>query len=328
MSETPPVVRDALSDLLDGMRLSGVVMFTLEMREPWSVTTPGTKRLKETLQFGAEHIIPFHVVANGGCWIEMPGAAPVRLEKGDVVCMPFGDSHRLFGRQEAPSVPLGTLLPKPPWGEGLVVRHGGDGGGADVICGFVRCDELIFDPILRHLPILIHARRLGGGDDAWLASTIERTIAEVRRPAAGSRGMAPRLTEVMFVEILRQHMQELSPDEVGWFAAYNDPIVGAALRLLHATPFADWTVEGLAKKVGASRSVLADRFNDFLDAPPMQYLAQWRLRLAAQRLKSTDLPVKAVADDCGYESEAAFNRAFKRYFGLPPGDWRRRGGVK
>jgi AraC family transcriptional regulator, alkane utilization regulator len=140
--------------------------------------------------------------------------------------------------------------------------------------------------------------------------------------------MAPRLTEVMFVEILRQHMRELSPDEVGWFAAYNDPIVGAALRLLHATPFADWTVEGLARKVGASRSVLADRFNDFLDAPPMQYLAQWRLRLAAQRLKSTDLPVKTVADECGYESQAAFNRAFKRCFGLPPGDWRRRGGAR
>jgi AraC family transcriptional regulator, alkane utilization regulator len=326
LPETPPEARDALSDLLDGMRLSGVVMFTAEFRDPWSVTTPGTTRLKEALQFGADHMIPFHVVADGGCWIEMPGAAPVWIEKGDVVCMPFGDSHRLFGRQETPSVALGKLLPKPPWGEGLVVRHGGDSGGADVICGFVQCDELIFDPILRHLPILIHARPRAGGDDGWLASTIERTIAEVRRPAPGSRGMAPRLTEVMFVEILRRHMQELSPDEVGWFAAYNNPIVGAALRLLHAAPFDDWSVDKLAKAVGASRTVLAGRFNDFLDAPPMQYLAHWRLRLAAQRLKSTDLPVKTVADDSGYESEAAFNRAFKRCFGLPPGDWRRRGG--
>ena len=324
LPETPPVERDALSDLLDGMRLNGVVMFSAEFREPWSVTTPGTKRLKETLQFGGDHMIPFHVVADGGCWIEMPGAPPVRLEKGDAVCMPFGDSHRLFGHEAAPSVAFGTLLPKPPWGESLIIRHGGGDGGADVICGFVQCDELIFDPILRHLPILIHARPRESDDDAWLATTIERTIAEVRRPAPGSRGMAPRLTEVMFVEILRRHMQSLSPDEVGWFAAYNDPVVGVALRLLHASPFDAWTVDGLAKAVGASRSVIADRFNDFLDAPPMQYLAHWRLRLAAQNLKSNDLPLKAVAEQAGYESEAAFSRAFKRHFGLPPGDWRRR----
>jgi AraC-like DNA-binding protein len=327
LSETPPVAGDALSDLLGGMRLSGVVMFTIELREPCSVTAPGSKQLKEALQFGAEHIIPFHVVAEGGCWIEMPGMVPVRLEKGDAVCVPFGDAHRLFGGESAQSVAIGALLPKPPWGDGLILSHGGDGGGAVVICGFVQCDELIFDPILRHLPILIHVSP-SGGEDAWLASTIARTVAEVRQPAPGSRGMAPRLTEVMFVEILRKHMQDLSADEVGWFAAYRDPIVGAALRLLHAAPFDQWTVDGLARKVGASRSVLADRFNDFLDAPPMQYLAHWRLRLAAQKLKSSELPVKTVAEACGYESEAAFNRAFKRCFGLPPGDWRRRGGTR
>ena len=214
--------------------------------------------------------------------------APVRLEKGDAVCVPFGDGHRLFGHEERTNDRDRHAAAEAPWGDGLVISHGGDGDGADVICGFVQCDELIFDPILRHLPVLIHVSPKGD-EDAWLASTIARTVAEVRRPAAGSRGMAPRLTEVMFVDILRKHMQELSGDEVGWFAAYRDPIVGAALRLLHAAPFDEWTVDGLARKVGASRSVLADRFNDLLDAPPMQYLAHWRLRLAAQKLKSSDL---------------------------------------
>ena len=136
--------------------------------------------------------------------------------------------------------------------------------------------------------------------------------------------MLPRLTELMFVETLRKHMQGLSADEVGWFAAFNDPVVGAALKCLHAAPFHDWSVESLAQNVGASRTVLAERFKHFLDQPPMQYLAHWRLQLAAQHLKSSDLPMKAIADQTGYESEAAFSRAFKRHFGLPPGDWRRR----
>lgn len=140
----------------------------------------------------------------------------------------------------------------------------------------------------------------------------------------GSRSMLPRLTELMFVEILRKHMQGLSATEVGWFAAFNDPVVGVALKCLHAAPLYDWSVESLARQVGVSRSVLADRFRHFLEQPPMQYLAGWRLQLAAQQLKSGRLPVKTIADRCGYESEAAFSRAFKRRFGAPPSEWRRR----
>ena len=181
----------------------------------------------------------------------------------------------------------------------------------------------MFDPILRHLPILLHVRPTGAPVDAWLTSTIRHTVDEATRLAPGSRGMLPRLTEVMFVEILRKHMQDLSPQEVGWFAAYNDAVVGVALRSLHSAPFCDWTVDGLARRARVSRTILTQRFKHFLDAPPMQYLTYWRLRLAAQRLKSTDLPVKTIADECNYESEAAFSRAFKRRFGLPPGDWRK-----
>ena len=140
----------------------------------------------------------------------------------------------------------------------------------------------------------------------------------------GSRSMLPRLTELMFVEILRKFMQGLSADEVGWFAAYNHPVAGAALKLLHAAPFEHWSVESLARRVGVSRTVLAERFKHFLDHPPMQYLARWRLQLVAQDLKTSDLPMKTIAVRAGYESEAAFSRAFKRHFGVPPGDWRRR----
>lgn len=321
--ETQESASDALSDLLGGMRLSGVVLFRAEFREPWSVVAPESRRLAEILPFHTERVIPFHVVASGACWIEMAESVRVWLKEGDVVCIPFGGSHRLGGREPAESVPVETLLPNPPWSEALVLKHGGSADGVGLVCGFVQCDELIFDPILRHLPVLVHVSPSGSPADAWLASTIRHTVDEAIRLPPGSRGMLPRLTEVMFVEILRKHMQGLSPQEVGWFAAYNDPVVGAALRSLHAAPFRDWTVDELANRSRVSRTVLTERFKRFLDAPPMNYLGHWRLRLAAQRLKSTDLPVKTIADDCNYESVAAFSRAFKRHFGHPPGDWRR-----
>ena len=324
LSETPPASADVLSDLLNRMHLSGTVLFRAEFREPWSVTTPSSRNLARVLPFRTEHIIPFHVIASGGCRLELPGHEPAWLSEGDAVLLPYGDSHCLGGRESAEAVPVGRLLPPPPWSDMPVVEYGGAGPDTRVICGFVQCDELLFHPVLRHLPPLVHVSPDAGPADDWLKSTIRRTAAEASKPVPGSRSMLPRLTELMFVEILRKHMHGLSADEVGWFAAFNDPVAGAALRCLHAAPQQNWSVERLAREVGVSRTVLAERFRHFLDQPPMQYLAQWRLQLAAQSLKSSDLPLKAIADRSGYESEAAFNRAFKRHFGLPPGDWRRR----
>ena len=324
LSETPPSSADLLSDLLGSMHLAGTVLFRAEFREPWSVVTPDSCQLARVLPFHTEHIIPFHVVASGGCWLEMPERGPVWLREGDAVLLPYGDSHRLGGREAAPPVQVGQLLPRSPWSDMLVVAHGGLGANTSIICGFLQCDELLFHPILRHLPALLHVSSEEARADDWLSSTIRHTVSEATRPVPGSRCMLPRLAELMFVEILRKYMQGLSADEVGWFAAFNDPVTGAALKCLHGSPLHDWSVESLARQVGVSRTVLAERFKHFLDQPPMQYLARWRLQLAAQHLKSSDLPIKAIADRTCYESEAAFSRAFKRHFGLPPGDWRRR----
>lgn len=323
-TEAPPVAGDLLSDLLDRMNLSGMVLFRAEFREPWSVVTPNSRQLAKVLPFRTEHIIPFHVIAAGGCWLEMPEGAPVWLREGDAVLLPYGDSHRLGGREAADSVQVGHLLPRPPWADMLVVQHGGPGERTSIVCGFVQCDELLFHPFLRHLPALLHVSPDASPADAWLAGTIRHTASEASRAGPGARSMLPRLTELMFVDILRKHMQGLSADEVGWFAAFNDPVAGAALKHLHAAPLEAWSVDSLAKKVGVSRTVLAERFKHYLEQPPMQYLAHWRLQLAAQTLKTTDLPMKAIAEQSGYESEAAFGRAFKRCFGVPPGDWRKR----
>lgn len=324
MPETPDARNDALSDMLDSMHLAGTVLFRAAFREPWSIMTPDSCHLAQALPFRTEHIIPFHVMASGGCWIEMPDSKPIWLSEGDAVLLPYGDSHRLGGRQATETLPIAELLPASSWNDVPVVEHGGAGDVTRIICGFVQCDELMFDPILRHLPVLLHIRPGTAAADDWLTGTIRHTALEASKSLPGSRSMLPRLTELMFVEILRKHMQELSAEEVGWFAAYNDPVAGAGLKCLHAAPFRDWSVDSLARQVGVSRTVLAERFKHFLDQPPMQYLGHWRLRLAAQNLKSNDLPLKAVAEQAGYESEAAFSRAFKRHFGLPPGDWRRR----
>ncbi len=324
LSETPPASADLLSDLLSSMHLVGSVLFRAEFREPWSVITPDCHELAQVLLSRTEHIIPFHVVASGGCWLELPEREPVWLDDGDAVLLPYGQSHCLRGQDVADSVQVAQLLPRPPWGDIPLVEHGGTGATTGVICGFLQCDELLFHPILRHLPALLHVSPDATPADHWLATTIRHTATEASNRLPGSRSMLPRLTELMFVEILRKHMQSLSADEVGWFAAYNHPVVGAALKFLHAAPLQDWSVDSLARRVGVSRTVLAEHFKRFLDQPPMQYLAHWRMQLAAQHLKSSDLPMKAIADQAGYQSEAAFSRAFKRHFGSPPGGWRSR----
>ena len=325
LPETPsPAPADPLSDLLGSMHLSGVVLFRTELREPWGLVSPAACELSRMLPFRTEHIIPFHIIADGGCWLELRAEAPVRLEAGDVVLLPYGDLHVLHGNDAAANVPAEQLLPPPPWPDILQVKHGGTGGSTHIICGFVQCDELLFHPLLRHLPALMHISPHRAPGDEWLASTVRHTVQEATRAEPGGRSMLPRLTELMFVEILRKHMQGLSADEVGWFAAVNDAVVGAALRWLHSAPLDDWSVDRLARRVGVSRTVLTDRFRHFLDMPPMHYLTYWRLQSAAQQLKATSTPMKGLAEQAGYESEAAFSRAFKRHFGFPPADWRRR----
>jgi AraC-like DNA-binding protein len=325
LSETPGrLSSDLLSDLLGCMRLSGAVLFSAVFREPWGLVSPAACELSRMLPFRTEHVIPFHIVAEGGCWLEPKGHAPAWLEAGDAVLLPYGDVHVLHGENAATPTPAEHLLPPPPWPDVVRVEHGGSGARTHIVCGFLQCDELLFHPMLRHLPALMHVGPRHAACDEWLAGTIRHTAREASRADPGGRSMLPRLAELMFVEILRKHMQALPADEVGWFAAVNDPAVGTALKWLHAAPLEDWDVERLARKAGVSRTVLAARFKHYLDMPPMRYLTVWRLQRAAQGLKATTAPLKVIADQAGYDSEAAFSRAFKRHFGVPPADWRRR----
>ena len=250
---------------------------------------------------------------------------PVWLAEGDAVLLPYGDSHDLYGREAAAVVEVGRLLPPPPWPDILVVEHGGAGAKTSIICGFLQCDELLFHPLLCYLPRLL---RFSPNEDLGVPPALAPRFAIPRRrragPAPGSRKHAAASYRIDVREILRAHIHGLSADDAGWFAALKDPVAGAALKSIYAEPIKDWHIEDLARQVGVSRSVLTERFRRYLDQPPIRYLAKWRLQLAAQQIKTDHLPMKSIADRYGYESEAAFSRAFKRCFGQPPGDWRKR----
>ncbi len=324
IAETPSDRRDPLSDLLAGMHLAGAVQFRVEFQEPWAVMTPDAAALVRQSPFHNGHFMPFHIIVAGGAWLEMPGGEPVWVKAGDVVLLPYGSRHRLSGRNNSDTIELGQMMGAVPDTTIPVLQYGGTGAKTDILCGFLKCDELLFHPLLKALPPLLHASPSDSGPDAWLAGALRQTIAEATQSVAGSQGMLARLTELMFVEVLRHHLASLSAEELGWFAAFNDPVTGPALRLIHAEPLRPWRVDSLARGAGVSRTVLAERFKHYLAQPPMQYLQSWRLQLAAQRLKASPLPIKTIAEDCGYESEAAFSRAFRRQFGQPPATWRLR----
>ena len=331
LSGTPPDgvssgstgLADLLSDILRTVHLSGVVLFRAEFHEPWSVATPDSCQLARSLPFRTERIIQFHIVAAGNCRLEIDGHECLQLTAGDAVVLPYGNAHTLSGDHDAATVPITTLFPPPPWNGMPVIRQGGSGAGTQLICGFLHCDELLFNPLQRNLPTLMHARPRAEPDDVWLETSIRYITHEAIHPRPGGQCILARLTELMFMEVLRRRIQTLPAGEVGWLAALKDPIVGSAIKWLHTLPDEKWTVTRLARRVGTSRSVLAERFKLLLDQPPMQYLAHWRLLLAAQLLKTGDANLKSIVARVGYESEPAFNRAFKRLFGAPPATWRR-----
>jgi AraC family transcriptional regulator, alkane utilization regulator len=316
---------DVLSDLLRVVRLTGAVLFRGELTAPWAFETMDSAHLAAMLLPGARRLVLFHVVAQGRCWIALPEGNPAPLATGDIVMLPYGDVHTMASERGQKPVSVAGLVKSTHWNAGLpIVAHGGGGERTRLICGFVHCDELLFNPLLKALPPLLHVRDPQMSDRSLLAATARNLIDEVDAAHAGSACVLQRLTELLFIETLRGHMATLHPEAIGWLGALNEPMVGRALQALHADPAHPWTVEALVRRLGTSRSVLATRFKRLLGESPMHYLTCWRLQLAAQRLRDGSETIAAIAAQVGYESEAAFNRAFKRQAGEPPAAWRAR----
>jgi AraC family transcriptional regulator, alkane utilization regulator len=318
---------DALSDVLRVVQLTGAVFLDGAFSAPWCVIVPADSALCSAYLPPSERIVSFHLVTEGRCWAMLPhdpGGA-LQVEAGDVILVPQGETHLLGSSVGLTPESLAPLLAEKVEampGEVMTIAHGGGGPVARMVCGFLTAQEIWRNPLLSALPRLFKVGMRGPGA-SWLESSLRFATEEAASAHAGRATVLAKLSELLFVEAVRRYVDTMPEDRTGWLAGLRDRFVARALALMHARPAHAWTVEDLAHRVGMSRSGLAQRFVDLLGIPPMQYLAQWRLQLAAQQLRLGDRSLALVAEDVGYESEAAFNRAFKREFGVPPATWRR-----
>ena len=308
---------DPLSDVLRAVRLNGAFFYAVEATEPWSVRALPAKELQPRLLPDSEHLISYHVLTSGHCWGGIRGEEQVEMLPGDVLIFPHGDAHLMSYR---PGFDADEVLDATPTRYPNIVRLGDGEPAATIVCGFLGCDERPFNPLLATLPRRMHVRGLGQG---WIALFSTQVVNESRTDRAGADLVLTRLAELMFIEVLRRYLADLPPGQSGWLAGLRDEVVGQALRLLHARPADPWTLEDLARESNSSRTNLAKRFTELVGQPPMQYLAQWRMQLAAGRLATGNAKLAAIAEEVGYDSEAAFSRAFKRLMGVSPAAWRR-----
>lgn len=324
------VSADTLSDVLRTVRLTGALFFLQDCSSPWVQEIPEATAFAPTILPGAQQLISYHFVTNGRCWGRLMDGPSVCLDSGDILLIPHGDPYVLSSapglRAKEPVERVHQFFRQMTAGQlPFIVTQGG--GGPDhvhLICGFLGCDVHPFNPVLATLPRLVHLRRPPGSGADRLGHLIEFAVAESRERRSGGRCVLLRLSELMFVEVVRRYLEALPTEQTGWLAGLRDPIVGNTLALLHDRPAYPWTLERLAKEVGSSRSTLADRFTNFVGQAPMQYLTHWRMQLAARLLADGMVKVCAVALEVGYDSEAAFSRAFKRIVGDSPATWRKR----
>jgi len=312
------VVADALSRL----RLQGAIFLRGEYTEAWGYESLPAADAAGVLAPDAPQVVLFHVVANGRCWVEVEGGERHWANTGDVVVLPYNDQHRMGGTQPAECVSIAGLIDPPPWTVMPVVRHGSGGAPTTVVCGYLACDDPVFDPRMRVFPPLFVVTPPPGPAREWVRSSIEYAVQQTTQGPDGRFASPTSIPELLLLEVLKLHLASAPVLDQGWVRALRDPILGPALAALHAEPERKWTVADLAREASASTSLLDERFRDVLGLAPIRYLAGWRMHLAEDLLRASDMPVAAVARSVGYDSEEAFSRAFKRAHGQAPSVWR------
>ena len=314
---------DAFSEVLSTLKLEGALFFNAEFSAPWGFSSPRSDFLAPHLVPGAEPLVIYHFVLEGSASIRTESGEAVSLSAGDIVVFPHGDPHHMARGSPAEIMDHTTVLK-------LMLRRNlgpmSAGGGGEItrfVCGYMACDPRLCQPILGGLPAVIKVNIRGDASGHWLESFIRHLVVEASSSSPGSSALLAKLSEALFVDILRRYIAGLPAEQTGWLAGTRDPIVGKSLALLHYRPSHPWTIAELAREAGLSRSALVERFSRYLSQPPMAYLGRWRLQLAARALGSTAHSMGQIAADVGYESESAFNRAFKREFGVPPARFRK-----
>ena len=323
--------QDILSDVLRSVRLRGALYFHVRGSRDWVAEAPAAREIAAAILPGSEHVMEYHVVLAGSCWAAIVGETPVRLEPGDVIVFPHGDPHVVssapgmrappdvagFFERQGQRLPFSVHL---DMSEVPVATESSGDLDTTLVCGFFGCDLRPYNPLIASLPRILHLRDSPGHE--WTMQCMRQAAAESLADSPGGSAVIERLSEMLFIDVVRRHLCALPEESRGWLAGLRDRFVGQALRLMHEEPGHAWTVEELGRIVGLSRSALHERFADLIGQSPMQYLANWRMQAGAALLRDTTAKVISVAQSVGYDSEAAFARAFKRLVGMPPALWR------
>ncbi|HEY1361953.1 MAG TPA: AraC family transcriptional regulator [Xanthobacteraceae bacterium] len=316
---------DALSDVLRVARLTGGVFLHAEFFAPWCIATRVGPEHCAPVLGPASHLIIYHYVVEGDLRIRVEGEAgeDLVIGAGEVVLLPRNDLHLMGSDLSLPPVAGSDIISAPRDGGLFSIHHGGAGRRTRMVCGFLGSAGAEANPVISTLPPLLRLKIERGGAAEWVRSTFQYAAEEVAAGRPGSETVLAKLSELLFVETVRRYAESLPEDQTGWLAGLRDPYVARALALLHRDVARRWTVDDLGREVGLSRSALADRFLRLIGMPPMHYLAGWRMQVATQQLRDTSASLAQVAETVGYDSEAAFSRAFKKAFGVAPAGWRR-----
>ena len=319
---------DALSAILGAIRLRGALYFEVHAAEPWVSVSPSMTDIGGVVMPDGHHVIPFHIVLSGRAWARPTDRSlpPSALGPGDIIMFPGGASHVMSSSCDPGDLPEVNLQlyrdaaqRDAPF---TLLEIGGRGEQAVFVCGYLCCDAGPFNPLLGALPPMLIVRP--PADESDLTRNLLRAaLDENGSGATGSEAVLAKLSELMFVQALRWHINSLGSGDFGWLSALRDERVARALHLIHTRPTEHWSLASLAEASAASRSRLAGDFHHFTGESPMRYLARWRMQLAAGMLQNSAASIAQVAERVGYESEAAFKRTFKKFVGSPPGQWRR-----
>ncbi len=317
---------DVLSEVLQAVRLTGAIFFDMKFQAPWVGQSPDASAIAKAVMPEAGHVINFHALLSGSCWAELvdDSMPRVRLNGGDVIVYPMGDANVLCSSPGMRADPDLAMYYRPSDQQLPFILHQSGAGGeaCHFVCGYFGCDARPFNPLLGALPRMLHSRSPSSGGDI-VTQLIRTALEEGKSHRSGGETILARISELLFVDVVRQHIETLPGDSRNWLSGLRDEHIGAALRLIHARPEQDWTVEKLARETGLSRSAFAERFVHHVGIAPMTYLGRWRMQLAAHLLERPNVSLAQAGAEVGYESEAAFNRAFKKFVGEPPGSWRK-----
>jgi AraC-like DNA-binding protein len=312
---------DPLSDLLRSVRLTGGVFLDAHFTAPWCVSSKMTAEDCRPFLAAPSQVIAYHVVIEGKLLVSVEGEPATEVAAGQIVLIPRNDVHTLASANGLRPVNARDLIQASAAGGLAGISHGGGGEATHIVCGFLASEDF-YNPLIATLPRVLKLDVREGVSRDWIEASVRFAAGELIEGRLASSSVMSRLSELLFVEAVRQYSLILGSEEVGWLRGLKDPYVGRALAVIHRDISAPWSAASLASEVALSRSAFMDRFRNLVGMPPVRYLTVWRLRTAKLKLEESAKTISQLAHSVGYTSEEAFSRAFKREFGLPPGVWR------